>query len=175
MEITITGKNVEVSGQIQDYIESKLKKLVNHLPTLNEFNVEVGQEQTRSPEHRFVVQVTVNSAGTLLRGESRAVNVLSAIDEVARIMARQAERFKGRFYDKGKGVSLRHMAPEPELPEIARVKRFPVAPLTPEEAAEQMEMLGHNFFLFLNPASNRVNLIYRRQNGSYGLIEPVVS
>jgi putative sigma-54 modulation protein len=90
-------------------------------------------------------------------------------------MARQAERFKGQFYDKGKGVSLRHMAPEPELPEIARVKRFPVAPLIPEEAAEQMEMLGHNFFLFLNPASNRVNLIYRRQNGSYGLIEPVVS
>ena len=175
MEITIAGKNVEVSGQTQDYIERKLKKLGKHLPTLNEFKVEIGQERTKSPEDRFVVQVTVNSAGTLLRGESRSVNVLSAIDEVTKVMARQAERLKGRLYDKGKGVSLRHMATEPEPPEIARVKRFPVAPLTPEEAAEQMEMLGHSFFLFLNPASDRVNLIYRRQNGSYGLIEPVVS
>jgi putative sigma-54 modulation protein len=175
MEIIVTGKNVEVSGQIQDYVERKLKKLGNHLPALNEFKVEIGQERTKSLEDRFVVQVTVNSAGTLLRGESRAVNVLSAIDEVAKVINRQAERFKGRLYDKGKGLSLRHMAAGQEPPGIARVKRFPVAPLTPEEAAEQMEMLGHSFFLFLNLASDRVNLIYRRQNGSYGLIEPVVS
>ena len=71
MEIIVTGKNVEVSGQIQDYVERKLKKLGNHLPALNEFKVEIGQERTKSLEDRFVVQVTVNSAGTLLRAKRR--------------------------------------------------------------------------------------------------------
>lgn len=175
MDIHITGKNIEVSQTVQDYLERKLGKLANHLPAMNEFKVEVSQERTKSPDHRFVVQVTLNSAGTLLRGESRAVNMLTAIDEVARVMARQAERFKGRLYQRGKGVSLRRLSPPKETPAIARVKRFPLQPLAPEDAAEQMEMLGHSFFLFLNPETGGVNLIYRRQDGRYGLIEPVVS
>ena len=175
MDIQLTGKNVEVSKTVQDYLERKLGKLASHLPALNEFKVEISQEQTRSPDDRFVVQVTMNSAGTLLRGESRAVNVLTAIDEVAKVMARQAERFKGRLHQRGKGVSLRHLTPTAEAPAIARVKRFAVQPLAPEDAALQMEMLGHSFFLFLNPETGGVNLIYRRQDGSYGLIEPIVS
>lgn len=175
MDIQITGKHVEVSPTVQEYIERKLNKLGNHLSALDEFKVELGREQTRSPNDRFVVQVTVNCAGTLLRGESRAINLLSAVDEVTRVMDRQVERFKGRLFQRGKGVSLRHLAPPAEAPRIARVKRFPLHPLTPEEAAEQMEMLGHTFFLFLNPDTGTVNLIYHRQDGSYGLIEPVVS
>lgn len=175
MDIQITGKNVEVSPTVREYIERKLSKLGNHLAALDEFKVELSQERTRSPNDRFVVQMTVNCAGALLRGESRAINLLTAVDEVTKVMARQVERFKGRLYQRGKGVSLRHLAPPTEASRIARVKRFPIHPLTPEEAAEQMEMLGHSFFLFLNPDSGTVNLIYRRQDGSYGLIEPVVS
>lgn len=175
MDIQITGKNIQVSQTVQDYLERKLGKLASHLPAMNEFKVEVSQERTKSPDDRFVVQVTLNSAGTLLRGESRAVNMLTAIDDVARVMTRQAERFKGRLHQRGKGVSLRRLSPPAEAPGIARVKRFPVEPLAPEDAAEQMEMLGHSFFLFLNPETGGVNLIYRRQDGSYGLIEPMVS
>jgi putative sigma-54 modulation protein len=175
MDIQITGKNIEVSQTVQDYIERKLGKLAHHLPAVNESKVEVRQERTKSQSDRFVVQVTMNSAGTLLRGESRAVNVLSAIDDVARVMARQAERFKGRLQQRGKGASLRRLSPPAQAPAIARVKRFPVQALTPEDAAEQMEMLGHSFFLFLNAETGGVNLVYRRQDGRYGLIEPVVA
>ena len=175
MDIQITGKNLEVPRAVYEYIERKLGKLANHLPSVHEFKVEVSQEQTKSPRDRFVVQVTVNSAGALLRGESRAVNVLMAVDEVAKIMDRQAERFKGRLYQRGKGQPLRRLAAAVEAPRIAKVKRFPIEPLSPEDAAEQMELLGHSFFLFLNQESGAVNLIYRRQDGSYGLIEPVLS
>ncbi len=175
MDIQITSKNVEVPQSAQDYIERKLGKLARHLPAANEFKVEISQERTKSPGDRFVVQVTVNSAGSLLRGESRAVNMLTAVDEIAKVITRQAERFKGRLQQRGKVVSLRRLSPPEEAPTIARVKSFPVQPLAPEDAAEQMEMLGHSFFLFLNPETGSVNLIYRRQDGRYGLIEPTVS
>ncbi len=182
MELVIKGKNMEVEKAAQDYIESKLNKLERHLPDIGEVQVELVQEMTKSAENRFVVQVTINSHGTLLRGEERAANIYAAIDIVVDVLNRQIERFKDKLYRSRRRISplKRELAAE-ELQEervegkesrIVKVKRFPVKPMTPEEAADQMELLSHDFFIFFNPESDRFSVLYRRGDGNYGLIEP---
>lgn len=174
MEVQITGKNVEVSPPVREYLERKLSKVERLLPRVLEFKAELKQEHARSADDRFVAQVTVNIGGTLLRGETRAVNLFTAIDEVAEVMERQAQRFKGRLYDRKRPAQVRP-APAPQGETIiVRTKRFPVRPLAAEDAVEQMELLGHDFFLFVNPDSGQLNLVYRRKDGKYGLIEPAM-
>lgn len=182
MELVIKAKNMEVEKAAQEYIRSKLNKLERHLPDIAEVKVELVQEMTKSAENRFVAQVTINSHGTLLRGEERASTVYAAIDIVVDVLNRQIERFKDKLYRSRRRISpfRRELAAE-ELQEerveeseskIVKVKRFPVKPMTPEEAVDQMELLSHDFFIFFNPESNRFAVLYRRGDGNYGLIEP---
>lgn len=179
MELRITGKNVEVTGVERDYIEKKLGKLTRHLPGITEALVEVTREKTKEPQFRYVVQATVNINGTLLRAEERAPVLAAAIDTVSDVLDRQIERFKGRRYAKGRKAGEREAAQVAAAPEdlefterLVRRKRFPVKPMSVEEAIEQMELLGHNFFLFVNSSDQRYNVVYRRRDGAYGLIEP---
>lgn len=180
MELQITGKNIEISPTVRGYIERKLGKLDRHLPRILESKVELAEEKTKSPQQRFVVQVTVNSKGTLLRGEERAEDLFVAVDKVVAVMKRQVEHFKGKRYDKGRGTSFARgvshqpvaVAAEPLPGRVTRVKQFPVSPMTVEEAIDQMELLGHDFFLFFNIEVKELNLVYRRNDGNYGLIQP---
>ena len=140
--------------------------------------MEIAEEKTRSRRHRFIAQVTVDSKGTLLRGEERGENLLTAITRVAEVMDRQISHYKGKLYSKGRGNSLsrgsfsQEAASSPTSNKVARVKRFAVKPMSVDEAIEQMEFLGHDFFLFLNPDGQELRLLYRRRDGNYGLIEP---
>jgi putative sigma-54 modulation protein len=173
---------MEVERAAQEYIESKLNRLERHLPDITEVTVELVQEMTKSAGNRFVAQVTINIHGTLLRGEERASTVYAAIDNVVDVLNRQIERFKDKLYRSRRRISpLRRESVAEELQEekeeekeskIVKVKRFPVKPMTPEEAADQMELLSHDFFIFFNPESNRFAVLYRRGDGNYGLIEP---
>ena len=178
MELQITGKNMEVSPTVRSYIERKLGKLNRHLPRILESKVEITEEKTRSPKQHFVVQVTVNSKGTLLRAEHRGEDLFMAIDKVETTMKRQIEHYKGKLYDKGRGISLARggLPPEAEVteppPRLTRVKRFAIKPMPTDEAIHQMELLGHDFFLFYNIDTEGLNLVYRRRDGNYGLIEP---
>ena len=184
MELVIKGKNMEVEKAAQEYIKSKLSRLERHLPDITEVKVELVQEMTKSAENRFVAQVTINSHGTLLRGEERASNVYAAIDSVVDVLNRQIERFKDKLYRSRRRITpFRREEAAEELQEemqeakekesrIVKVKRFPVKPMTPEEAVDQMELLSHDFFIFFNPESDRFAVIYRRGDGNYGLIEP---
>jgi len=182
MELVIKGKNMEVEKAAQEYIKSKLTRLERHLPDITEIKVELVQEMTKSAENRFVAQVTINSHGTLLRGEERASNVYAAIDIVVDVLNRQIERFKDKLYRSRRRITpLRREEAAEELQEekveekesrIVKVKRFLVKPMTPEEAVDQMELLSHDFFIFFNPESDRFAVIYRRGDGNYGLIEP---
>jgi putative sigma-54 modulation protein len=182
MELVIKGKNMEVAKAAQDYIESKLNKLERHLPDIGEVKVELVQEMTKSAENRFVVQVTINSHGTLLRGEERAANIYAAVDIVVDVLSRQIERFKDRLYRSRRRITpfrkeeateeLQEERAEAKESRIVKVKRFPVKPMTPEEAVDQMELLSHDFFIFFNPETDRFSVIYRRGDGYYGLIEP---
>lgn len=182
MELLIKGKNVEVDRKVQDYIQSKLSKLERHLPDISEVKVELLGETTKSADNRYVAQITINSHGTLLRAEEKAVSIYAAIDAVADVLNRRIERFKDRLYRSKRRISpaRREFAAEEVAEEkeeegerrIVRVKRFPVKPMTPEEAVDQMELLAHDFFIFFNPEINKFSVIYRRGDGDYGLIEP---
>lgn len=125
-----------------------------------------------------MVQVTIDSSGTILRGEERGQDLFTAIDKVAAVMNRQIEHYKGKLYDKGRGSSLargefsEETEPAPPAKKVVKVKRFAIKPMPVAEAIEQMELLGHNFFLFRNAETEEVNLLYRRNDGNYGLIEP---
>jgi putative sigma-54 modulation protein len=181
MDFQVFGKNIEITPQIEDYVQKKTERLTRYLPQIDEAKVEITESKTKSPDDRVTVQITVRSKGSLLRAEEKDANVNPAIDKVVDTLARQISRYKGKFVKKGKGGSIGEKIAEAEenaqnqkevVPEIVRVKRFFVKSLSVDEAAEQMELLGHDFFLFLNNDSGVINVLYRRKDGNYGLIEP---
>ena len=178
MNLQITGQNIELSPAARRHIERKMGKLSRHLPNIIESKVEIAEEKTKSPQQHYVVRVTVDSNGILLHGEERGKDISAAIDKVAEVMTRQIEHSKGKLYKKGRGSSLARgeFSEEAESAspprKVVKVKRFAVKPMSVDEAIEQMELLGHSFFLFLNADTEEINLLYRRRDGNYGLIEP---
>jgi putative sigma-54 modulation protein len=154
---------------------------------VNEAVVELKQEGGENAR-RFVVQLTVNCNGTYLRAEERGAVLLAVIDAAADILSNEVRRYKDKVYRsdkhlKAKGAALAGKAPVPEeveeeeeeetvLGRVVRVKRFPVKPMTEEEAIEQMELLRHDFFLFLDADADTYALLYRRRDGDYGMIIP---
>ncbi len=181
MQLQITGKNVELSPEVRHYIERKLVKLSHYLPSIVEAKVEVSHEKTRSPQQHFVVQVTIDSIGTPLRSEERGADLFTAIDKVSAVMNRRIEHYKGKRYNKRKSKKINppsqsglteESEPAPALPKVVKVKRFTLKPMAVDEAIDQMEILGHDFFLFFNADTEKLNLLYRRRDSNYGLIEP---
>ncbi len=122
-----------------------------------------------------MARVTLNTGNTMLHSEERGENLLVAIDRVVQSMDRQIERYKGKLQDKGR-VSSPGQGKSSQKPtarkNVVKVKRFSVKPMSVDEAADQMELLGHDFFLFLNAESGNLSLLYKRKKGNYGLIEP---
>ena len=174
----ITGQNLEVGAETRSYVERKLAKFDRQLPRITGCDVELAHENARAPEQRYVAQVTLEVKGTLLRAEERAADLRRAVDGVADALARQIERYKGKRYQKNRGNSFARGTSSaeadagPEPGGVVRVKRFPVRPMAVDEAVEQMELLGHSFFLFLNSENDAINLVYRRSDGDYSVIEP---
>ena len=177
MELQIMGKNIELTPAVRRYLERKLGKLNRHLPNIIKSKVEITEEKTKSPQQHFVVRVTVASSGTQHYGEERGEDLFKAIDKVTATMTRQLEHYKGKRYEKGRGNSFARgefseKAETIKAPEVVKVKRFAIKPMSVVEAADQMELLDHDFFLFFNAETEELNLLYRRQDGNYGLIEP---
>jgi putative sigma-54 modulation protein len=176
MQLNIVGKNVEVTDWLRSYVEKKIGKLDKYLPSIDEARVELAVEKTKSAQDRQVVQVTVRSSGTILRVEEKSADMFASIDTAVDKMHRQIARYKGKQRRRGR-PSPGEMPPVPATseetePRVVRVKRFRVNPLEEEEAIEQMELLGHDFFIFLNLGTDRLSVIYRRRDGDYGLLEP---
>ena len=179
MQLQIIAKNnVEISETIQAYVEKKVGKLGRYLPTIDEGKVEIFREGTKLPEQRFTVQVTLDSRGVLIRAQEKSKDMRTAIDKVVNVLSKRIERYKGKLYDKSRGVSFTRQgvaieAEEIEAPKrVVKTKRFLVKPMPVDEAISQMELLGHDFFLFIDADTERLNLLYRRDDGNYGLIEP---
>lgn len=178
MEPTITGRNLKLSPRTQDYVKRKLEKISRHLPGIIETKVEISEEQTRSPEQRFVVQVTIDSSGLLLRGEERADTLPAAVDKVIDVLDGRIEHYKGKLQIKGREtprnpeeVSAISAGEEEALKKVKRVKKFTLKPMSRAQAIDQMELLRHDFFLFIDSDTDDVNLLYRRKDGNYGLIQ----
>jgi putative sigma-54 modulation protein len=184
MDMQITGKNLDLSTASRSYIARKLDKVNRHLKKIEAFEVVASEEKTRSPDQRFIVQVTIQNYGTILRGEERGVDLQTAIDKVAEVMNRQVEHYKGKLpSSRRRGTpsirtstaevtSTRDEEPVEEGPRIVKTKRFDVKPMAIDEAVDQMILLGHDFFLFSNTGNNKINLLYKRKDGDLGLIEP---
>ena len=177
MELTITGKNMEISDRIREYVDKKAGRLDRYLRGIDDASLELTRQSAKSAEDRHIAQLTVRVSGTILRAEERAADVFTAFDAVMDKMYRQIIRYKTRRRGRGRAQRGELQPPieeyEEEAPrQIVRSKRFVVLPMDEEEAAEQMELLGHDFFLFLSASTGELNIIYRRWDGNYGLIEP---
>jgi putative sigma-54 modulation protein len=176
MQLIITGKNMLVPDRLDEYVRRKIGKLERYLNDPAEAQVELSEESTKSVQQRQVVQVTIFKNGTIVRGEERAADMSTAIDAVVDKLERQIKRYKEKnVAKKRRAQSMEEeiaTSLQPQEPRIVRVKRFPVPPMSEEEAIDQMELLGHSFFVFHNQTNGRLNVVYKRDDGNYGLLEP---
>lgn len=178
MEVSIFARKMELTPRMREYVERKVEKLDRYLPSIDEARVDLKVENTRDANQSQVAQLTLRVRGALLRAEERSGDMFASIDAALDKMYRQIRRYKGRRADRGHaGMEELPMeaSEEEETPttgEIVRVKQFDLAPMSPQEAIEQMELLGHRFYVFLNADVNAVNVVYKRDDGNYGLLQP---
>ena len=193
MEIEVRGKKLQLSKAVENYVGKKMGKLSHLLPSIVDTKVEISKEKAKSPTNRYVVQVTVKSDGVLIRAEERQADIYAAIDAADDVIRKQIGRFKGKYYLRNRraarqrkelgvavaaetGAEIETETERKRVPDvIVKAKRFPVKLMSVEEASVQMELLGHDFFIFLNADTNSFNVLYRRKDGAYGLIEPEVA
>jgi putative sigma-54 modulation protein len=180
MELVLRSRNIELPDPMRDYIQKKLDRLENHLAHVGEAKVEVSKEETRSPHDKYLVQITVSSNGILLRAEEHESDIRAAIDAAAHVIDRQARRYKDKHYMK-KRRQIKYGV-EPQVVEadqaeespakVVKLKRYDIQTMKVDQATEKMELLGHDFFFFFNAESDRFGVVYKRDDGDYGLIEP---
>ena len=186
ISVTVQGRDFNISPRLREYVEKKVSKLDRYLPTINEVRVDLAEAKSaRSAVDRHVAQITIHSRGTVLRAEERKDDIFAAVDAVLDKMHRQIERYKGKHWrGRGDGAGAETIAlPEEESPAeaappagvVVRRNWFTLTPMNEAEALEQMQLLGHdNFFVFYNAETSRINVLYRRRNGDFGLIDPEI-
>ena len=183
--VDVVARNMRLADNTREYVEKKTAKLDRYLQEIDEVRVELSHAKAaRSAMDRHVAQITVHGKGFILRTEERADDLHAAFDAALDKMQRQIDRYKGKhFHGRGDGRSAAEVVEEEMpvdetgelLPLIARRKQFIVLPMNEDEAVEQMRLLGHdNFFVFYNAEQNSIQVLYKRRNGTYGLIQPVV-
>lgn len=186
LQVELYSRNIEVTDRIQDYVTKKVSKLDRYLPGIEEARVDLAfVKSARSAADRQVAQLTVRGKGFILRSEETGDDIFAAIDASLEKMQRRIERYKGKHYrGRGDGKSAAEVAAPATIeeeesgelpPAIVRRKKFLLAPMDELEAIEQMSLLGHeNFFVFYNANTRAINVLYRRRDGMYGLIEPEI-
>jgi len=180
IEIGIYTKDLELTDRIQDYVTKKVGKLERFLSEIGECRVDLSYAKTaRNASDRYIAQITIRGKGFILRSEERSDNMFAAIDATVEKMSRQIERFKGKHWrkrtDEPAVEPIVEEVEEEVIPLIARRKTFNLEPMHEEEALEQLLLLGHeSFFVFYNVENERVNVLYHRRDGSYGLIDPII-
>lgn len=183
MQLIITGKNMNVSTRTEDFITRKMDRLERHLHEPFEARVELSQENARNANQRQIVQVTLSRNGTIIRAEERAADMKVAIESVVDKLDKQLRRYKDKQVRKRRAAdevvqTVKDDQADGEIEEegrVVRTKRFRAAPMSADEAIDQMELLGHSFYLFMNQESGDVNVLYRRNDGNYGVLEPQVN
>lgn len=188
MDVQINTKNVRLTDHLQDYIEGRVGKLDSVNERTTEAKFELRSEHPRTGGEQFIAQFTIATRGNLLRTEVRNHDQHAAIDQAVDKMKRQIRRYHDRKRDRPRrnALSLGEMAAEQldlttdvEVEAVdgavVRTKRFMLQPMDPTEAIEQMELLEHDFFVFYNPDTSRINVLYRRKDGDYGVIEPDIA
>ena len=175
MRYTISGKNINITPGLKDAVESKLGKLERYFSPDTEVQVTLSVEKGRQK-----IEVTIPVKGSIIRAEQDSSDMYVSVDLVEEIIERQLRKYKTKLIAKQQGghdfrqefIESDTSAAESDEIEIVRTKRFGIKPMFPEDACIQMELLGHNFYVFSNAETDEVNVVYKRKNGTYGLIEP---
>lgn len=182
LKIDVFTKDLDLTDKIHEYTTKKVSRLQRFLNEIGDCRVDLAYAKTaRNASDRFIAQITIRGKGFILRSEERADGIFAAIDATVDKMTRQIERFKGKRFDhRIEGASEEISEPVEELAEetaplIVRRKSFTLTPMDEAEALEQLQLLGHeDFFVFFNANTNKVNVLYKRRDGTYGLIDPIV-
>jgi len=192
MKITIEGKNIELTKALKDYVTEKLTRLQNHYETIikdHEITVKLSVEKNPRITKNNITEVTISLDGKIIRSEQATEDMYASIDTVVDKLDRQIQKYKAKHYR-----SLQH-GDRLNLPtdlvteslvngnsngkdhsegKIIKSKKFKLHPMTPEEASHHLDMIDHNFYVFINASTTQINTLYLRKDGNYGLIEPVL-
>lgn len=184
MNIVVTGANVEVAEALRTYLARKLERLSRHFNHLQEAKVVLREERRRPVGRARVVEVTVWGDGVVLRGEEATQDPYASVDRIVEKLEKQIAKHRDRLIHKrrlderrqrtaerARAEAAAQAEPEPPEPRVVRRKRFPMKPMTAEDAAVQMELLGHSFFVYRDADAGCICVLYRRQDGNYGVIE----
>ncbi|MCC8137918.1 MAG: ribosome-associated translation inhibitor RaiA [Clostridiales bacterium] len=173
MKFIISGKNIEVSDGLKAAIKEKLGKLERYFTADTEIIVTLSVEKERQK-----IEVTIPVRGNIIRSEQVSNDMYVSIDLVEEVIERQLRKYKEKIIDRHQGGNNfrkefieKESEPLDEV-KIIRTKHFDMKPMYPEDACVQMELLGHNFYVFVNAESDQVNVVYKRKGNTYGLIEP---
>lgn len=186
MKLVIHGKNIEITDAIREYVHQKIEKAVSHFQNMtNEVDVHLSVARNPRINTKQAAEVTIYANGSVIRAEESSENLYASIDLVADKIARQLRKYKERRQDKKaqtKTVLETTDTPvvadligdrTPELPtEVVRTKYFAMPPMTLAEALEQLQLVGHDFYMFRNAETGEINVIYERNHGGYGVIQP---
>ncbi|MCC6454152.1 MAG: ribosome-associated translation inhibitor RaiA [Caldilineaceae bacterium] len=191
MQLIVHGRNVEVTDWIREYVNKKVGRLERYLNQVSEARIELSHNATRAADDRFTAQLTIWANGNILRAEESTADIVVSIDAVVDKMSRQIRRFKGRRYQSRRRQSAAAAVnaeaqlttalvedlggeEDEEMGNIIRRKEFLLQPMDEEEALAQMELLGHDFFIYYDVDAKGVNVVYRRRDGQFGLLQPRV-
>lgn len=171
MKMQVRGRNIELTDALKDYVGKRLGKLDKYIDNFGDAQVTLTVEKD---SHRIEVTIPIN--GMILRGEESTGDMYTSTDFVVEKLEKQIEKYKGKLQKRGvrfvngqkNAVSV---IPDDDGPRLVRTKRFAIKPMPVEEAVLQMNLLGHNFFVFSNAETEQVNVVYKRKDGNYGLIE----
>ncbi len=189
MRLTFKGQGLAVPEPIRRHAQRRFARLDRYLPEGTEVVLELRREETRAAQQRYIAEATLSEGGRIVRAEERARDLEAAVDAAADTLARQARRYNERRRRKDRTSLARSIVSEPASASVAaaededdleeqtgedvvRVKRFAMKPMTLDEALEQVELLGHDFFMFFNADERRYGVLYKRNDGGYGLILP---
>ena len=173
MNVLVRGRNIEITDVLREYVEKRVGKLGKFLEGANEATVVLKVEGDSQK-----VEVTIPFNGMILRGEEATGDMYASIDLIGEKLEKQIEKYKGKLYrrrsisDSKNYVEQQTLLEEKDEPQIVKTKRFAYKPMSVDEAVMQMNLLGHSFFVFSNAEDDQINVVYKRNDGKYGLIEP---
>ncbi|HET6516410.1 MAG TPA: ribosome-associated translation inhibitor RaiA [Thermodesulfovibrionales bacterium] len=173
MNVIVSGRHLEVTPALKSYAEDKMKKFERYLANISEATVTLTVEK-----YRHKTEVLLKANGVMIQAEGTTEDIYSSIDEVVEKLEKQVKKYKEKLVSHRKGEGKASVGPSgagPAVSETERIikkKRFDMKPMSPDEAAMQLDMLGRDFYIFTNDVSGDINVIYRRDDGHFGLIEP---
>ncbi len=173
MRLQVRGKNVEVTDTLRGYAEQKVRKLERQLHDLTRVELELAVEKNPSIADNHVAEATIWTKGPVLRAREASSDMRASIDQLMEKVERQVVRYREkrqRRTDRGNGRAAARVPAA--MPEIVKTKQFTFGSMSPEDAVDQLELVGHDFFVFRNADTEEVNVVYKRRDGDYGLIEP---